>query len=83
MEEQNQQDLITAGDDAEAVLNAPAFTKTVNSLIDQSIQVFLNSKTGDSAERENSYRHYQALADIVATLQQQVAVRNQINEEIK
>lgn len=76
-----QEQLVTDGDDAEALLKSVAFTQTVNSLIDQSVQVFLNSKTTDTEGREDTYKHYQALADIVATLQQRVAVRDQINEQ--
>jgi hypothetical protein len=39
----------------------------------------MNSKPEDSKERNITYFHYRALVDVVNTLKQQVAVRDEIN----
>ena len=78
-EEQLKQDeLVRIGAEAEQLLDNPAFNSTVNNLVDQAFQAFCNSKPEQSTERERSYHHYRALVDIVSTLQQRVAVRDQI-----
>jgi hypothetical protein len=78
MEEKEEQ-LCRMGDEAEAVLKADAFNATVNQLVDASFQAFCNSKPEDADARERSYSHYRALVDIVNTLQQRVAIRDEIN----
>jgi hypothetical protein len=50
----------------------------VNSLVDASFQTFTNSKPGELENREKAYHHYRALVDIVSTLQQRVAVKDEI-----
>ena len=78
-EEQLKQDeLIRMGFEAEHLLDNPAFNSTINNLVDQAFQAFCNSKPEQSSERERSYHHYRALVDVVSTLQQRVAVRDQI-----
>ena len=73
-----QSELIRMGEEAENLLDNPAFNSTVNNLVDQAFQSFANSKPEANEERERSYFHYKALVDIVSTLQQRVAVRAQI-----
>jgi hypothetical protein len=77
-EQLKQSELIRMGEEAEFLLDNPAFNSTVNNLVDQSFQSFANSKPEQTEERERSYFHYKALVDIVSTLQQRVAVREQI-----
>ena len=74
----NEQELITLGEGAEQLLSSEAFTATVNSLVDASFQTFTNSKPGELENREKAYHHYRALVDIVSTLQQRVAVKDEI-----
>ena len=74
----NQEELITLGEGAEQLLSSEAFTVTVNSLVDASFQTFTNSKPGELENREQAYHHYRALVDIVNTLQQRVAVKDEI-----
>ena len=76
MEDQNS--LIRMGEEAEALLKAEIFNKTVNGLVDASFQSFCNSKPEDKEQRERAYAHYRALVDIVATLQQRVAIKDEI-----
>lgn len=71
--------LIEEGNDAEELLQAPAFNRTVNTLADQSVQTFLNSEPDNSEARDQAYRHYRAVVDIVSTLKSSVSVRNEIH----
>jgi hypothetical protein len=76
---ENQQDeLIKVGDDCEALLKSEPFTRVINGLTENSFQRFVNSKPENKEERENTYYHYRALVDVVSTLKQQVAVRDEI-----
>ena len=74
----NEQELIPLGEGAEQLLSSEAFTATVNSLVDASFQTFTNSKPGELENREKAYHHYRALVDIISTLQQRVAVKDEI-----
>jgi len=79
---QNQEEeLLRLGDEAEILISNPAFNSTVNQLVDVSFQAFVNSKPEDKEGRERSYNHYRALVDIVSTLQQWVSVRDEINNK--
>jgi len=82
-EEQTKEDqLCRLGDQAEVLLKTDAFNSTVNNLVDASFQAFVNSKIEDTQGRERSYAHYRALVDIVSTLQQRVAVRDEIQTKV-
>jgi len=70
--------LCRLGDEAELLLQTSAFNSTVNQLVDMSYQTFVNSKPDDYEVRDASYHHYRALVDIVSTLQQRVAIRDEI-----
>lgn len=70
--------LLKQGDDAEIILDNPAFSNIVNSIVDASFQTFSNTKPEDTSARERAYNHYRAIVDIVNTLQQRVQVRDQI-----
>lgn len=73
-----EEQLVTAGDEAEAVLSAPAFTSVVDSIVESAFSTFVNSQPDDTLKRENSYHHYRAIADVVNTLKQRVEVRDNI-----
>jgi hypothetical protein len=77
MEEQEDK-LVQMGDDAEQLLSSEAFTNTINSLVDAQFQTFGNTKPEDWDKREMAYHHYRALIDIVSTLQQRVAIKDEI-----
>jgi len=66
------------GQAAEAVLALPAFNQVVNSLVESSFQTFVNSKPDQGEIRERAYNHYHGLVDVVDTLKQRVAVRDEI-----
>lgn len=73
-----EEQLVTAGDEAEAVLSAPAFTSAVDEVVEQSFSTFVNSDPSANSSREQAYNHYRAIADVVNTLKQRVDVRDAI-----
>ena len=77
MEDQEEQ-LVRMGEEAEVLLNAEAFSSTVNQLVDASFQNFTNSTPDENEKREAAYHHYRALVDIVSTLRQRVSVKDEI-----
>lgn len=77
MEDQEEQ-LVRMGEEAEVLLNAEAFSSTVNQLVDASFQNFTNSTPDENEKREAAYHHYRALVDIVSTLRQRVQVKDEI-----
>ena len=77
--QEKQEELVRLGDEAEVLLKAPVFNSTINQLVDASFHAFCNSKPDEKESRERSYTHYRALVDIVNTLQQRVAIRDEIN----
>ena len=77
----NEEQLVQLGVDAEVLLNTEAFNRTINSLVDASVQEFLSSAPDEEDKRVNAYYHYRALVDIVNTLRQQAVVRDQINSK--
>jgi|DEB0MinimDraft_4_1074332.scaffolds.fasta_scaffold57777_1 hypothetical protein len=80
MRTDEQERLISLGDNAEELLSNKAFTKTINGLVEATYNAFVNSKPDEAESRERTYNHYRALVDVVNTLNQQVAVRDQIME---
>jgi hypothetical protein len=75
---ENELQMIKNGEDAEVLLASDTFNSTINNLVDQAFQNFVNSKPEQKEVRELSYNHYRALVEIVSTLQQRVAVKDQI-----
>jgi len=71
-------DLVDLGDQAEALLKTETFTQTVNNLVEETFQQFVNTKPEQTQAREQTYNKYRALVDIVHTLQQRVTVRDEI-----
>jgi hypothetical protein len=79
----NQEALVSLGNDAETLLSTPVFTNTINALVESTFQAFINSKPEADTERTTTYHHYRALVDIVNTLKQRVSVRDEINDKNK
>ena len=79
----NEDELLRLGDEAQALLSADVFDKTVNDLVNQAFQAFCNSKPEDQDARERAFHHYRALVDIVQTLQQRVTVKDEIVAKLK
>ena len=75
---ENELQMIKDGEDAEVLLGSDTFNSTINNLVDQAFKNFVNSKPEEKEVRELSYNHYRALVEIVSTLQQRVAVKDQI-----
>lgn len=80
MRTDEQERLISLGNNAEELLSNTVFTKTINDLVGNTYNAFVNSKPDEAENRERTYNHYRALVDVVNTLNQQVAVRDQIIE---
>ena len=76
-----EEQLVVAGDEAEALLGASAFTSVINELVEQTFQTFVNTSPEDREKREQTYSHYRALVDVVDTLKQRVQVRDSIIEQ--
>ena len=78
----NEEQLTILGNDAEALLNTEAFSKTMNTMVDATVQAFLGSAPDEADKRTEAYGHYRALVDIINTLRQQVEVRDQIDAKL-
>lgn len=77
-EDQKEEKLINMGVQAQELLNLEVFNGTVNAMVDGAFQAFCNSKAEETSVRERTYHHYRALVDIVSTLQQRVAIKDEI-----
>ena len=75
-----EEQLINDGMAAEALLKNEAFNSVVNDLVDMTFQSFATSSPTENDSREGAYQNYKALVDIVNTLKQRVAIRDDINE---
>ena len=75
-----EEQMIQQGDEAEQILGSSTFQVTVNELVDESFKAFVNSEPHDTEKREQSYRHYRALVDVVNHFKHKVAVRDSIKE---
>jgi hypothetical protein len=75
---ENEEQLINMGNSAEELLKTDVFTQTVNTMVDATFQAFCNSKPEETTARDKTYHHYRALVDIVSTLQQRVAIKDEI-----
>ena len=75
---EDQETLVRLGEEAEVLLDTEAFSTTINQLVDASFQSFTNSAPLETSKREQAYQHYRALVDIVSTLRQRVAVKDEI-----
>lgn len=80
MEEQEEQ-LIVLGDNAEALLQTPAFTQVIDQTVEAAFATFCNTTAEKSDERELAHGHYRAIVDVVNTLKQRVQVRDSIHEQ--
>jgi hypothetical protein len=75
---QSEDNLVSQGDEADALLKNETFNSVINNLVEDTFSQFCNSKAGEPSEREQTYFHYRALVGIVHTLQERVAVRDGI-----
>lgn len=76
--EEEEEQLVRQGENAETLLGIKAFSETIDRMVQQTFQNFVNSKPEETEVRERTYAHYRALVDIVSTLQQQTTVKNEI-----
>ena len=76
-----EEQLVVAGDEADALLKGTAFTSVINELVERAFQTFVNTAPEDKEKREYTYSHYRALVDVVDTLKQRVQVRDSIIEQ--
>lgn len=76
---EEEEKMVVMGDHAENFLQSDSFSSTINSLVDQCFQAFAFSKPEDEKQRTSAYYQYQAINEIVNTIKQRVAVRDEIN----
>lgn len=76
-----EEQMIKQGDDAEQILGSSTFNVTINELVDEAFKVFVNTEPHETEKRENTYRHYRALVDVVNHFKHKVAVRDSIKEQ--
>lgn len=76
-----EEQMIQQGDEAEQILGSSAFSATVNELVDEAFKAFVNTEPHETEKRENTYRHYRALVDVVNHFKHKVAVRDSIKEQ--
>ena len=76
-----EEQMIQQGDEAEQILGSSAFNATVNELVDEAFKAFVNTEPHETEKRENTYRHYRALVDVVNHFKHKVAVRDSIKEQ--
>jgi len=76
-----EEQMIQQGDEAEQILGSSAFTANVNELVDETFKAFVNTEPHETEKRENTYRHYRALVDVVNHFKHKVAVRDSIKEQ--
>lgn len=74
----NNAQLIQQGNDAESLLKSDTFISVVNTLVDQCMLQSLQTQPEQKEKRENLYYQSRGLQEIVSTLNQMVAVRDQI-----
>ena len=73
--------MVAMGTDAEQFLNSEVFTSVVNSLVELSFNTYINSAPKDIEQRNAVYYQYQALREIVDTIKQRVAIRDEIESK--
>lgn len=78
----NNETLIERGNSAENLLGQPAFTAAMNELINIYVGGLLQTTPEQNKERETAYASARAVQDIVGVLNQWVAIRDQIIENI-
>jgi hypothetical protein len=76
-----EEQMIQQGDEAEQILGSSAFNANVNELVDETFKAFVNTEPHETEKRENTYRHYRALVDVVNHFKHKVAVRDSIKEQ--
>ena len=80
MSEQNEDQLINIGLDAEKLLNNKAFNNVIDGIVQGTFQAFVNSNPEEPEIRERNYSAYRAVVDIVNTLKQQVSIKDEIEK---
>ena len=70
--------LIEIGNAAEKFINEDHFKTLVPMLVDSAVNAFMQSKPEEAEKRTEAYYFYQALNNLVGTLNQQVSVRDNI-----
>lgn len=75
--------LIEQGINAEELINSPTFIAVLNALSNSYISELLNTKPNQSQEREGLYNLTKATQGIVTTLNEWIAVKDQIAQSLE
>lgn len=78
---QDEKTLIQNGNAAAKLLKDKSFNKVLNVMVEHLFSNFVNGTPEDNEAREAVYYQHRALHDIVGTMQQMVAVRDEINQK--
>ena len=72
------QQIIEQGTHAETLLASDAFNRTVRGLLDQYVSMFFSTDPAQVDDRQAAYYSARAVNEIINTLNQQVAMKEQI-----
>lgn len=72
------QEIIDQGQAAETLLAHDAFGRVVKGLMDSYVGLFFSSDPDDETARATAYHSARAVQDIINTLNQQVAMKDQV-----
>jgi hypothetical protein len=78
---QDEKTLIQNGNAAAKLLKDKSFNKVLNVMVEHLFSNFVNGTPEAKEARDSVYYQHRALHDIVGTMQQMVAVRDEINQK--
>lgn len=73
-----EEELIELGTASDELLSSKAFGQVTNHLVEQAFQAFVNSAPDAHEKREQIFRHYRSLVDVVNSLKENKAVKDEI-----
>lgn len=76
-----EQAIIADGDLAEVALNTPAFASAINELSDQLANLIVGTNPDEAAKREKYYFIHTGLKELVAILNQRVALKQELTSK--
>lgn len=82
MTENNDQQMIDQGNNAEELINSAAFKETFAIAQSGTIQHWMTSKPEEEAQRTSAYYMMRGFQDIAGLLQQQIQIRDQILDKL-
>lgn len=78
-----EEQMLHLGNASEDTLKSESFNAVVNHLIESTFNTFVNTDPSECEKRTVAYYQYRALRDVIDTMQQNVSVRDEINQRNK